>query len=193
MLAWHICIWPFSPANALSCLGLYSVYSGMHTNTCFAIAARCLLLRHTATSNTTLMCGCIMHQLLCYAGTGARLSKGSQLWYRSSPLCAIPLMRTSQQICCHLHWKLLKTLPPLAVTPFTLGPQSPQQQLRVQLCCSCKLLPNKQTSLHLKLLLTVRTSQCLSWQVESNSAWQCQVRCTAQHNIIKGTICCHPG
>lgn len=131
----------------------------MHNNTCLAIAACCCVKVQTAIQP---MCGCIMHQLLCYDGTGAILSKGSQLRYRISPLlCAIPLTRTFRQICCRHHWKLLMTLQPLAVTPFTLGPQPPQQQLRVQLCCSCKLSPNKQTSLHPELLLTVRTSQYL--------------------------------
>lgn len=152
----------FSPACNLLSHGLYSVYSGKHNKTCFAVAACCLLPHYSAASSAALICTCIINQLLCYAGTGAMLSKGSQLWYSSSPLlCAIPLTRTSQRICCHLHLKLLMTLPLLVVTPFTLDPQSPQQQLCIQLCCSCKLLPNKQTSLHLKLLPTVRTSQCL--------------------------------
>ncbi len=41
---------------AISCLGLYSVYSGMHNNTCFAIAACCCVTVQTAMQPSCVLC-----------------------------------------------------------------------------------------------------------------------------------------
>lgn len=177
VLARQVCNWPklsVQPVHLLCC-GLRSICIGKHNMLCCC----CLLLHYMQSS---IVAAYQPISVPCWDRSHVVKRRSAVVQKQPLVVCHSSLENLPADLLAP-SFKLLMMLPLLAVHPFTLSPQSPPQQLCDQLYCSCKLLPNAQTSLLPKLLLIVRASQCLQLaSLEQHGLMMSsQMCCLAQH------------